>query len=146
MDRAVILELRRKLPNETVERIRYAEPDLFNELRAKLARFAADYRDKVSKARPPLPDSLNDRAQDNWEPLLAIAMTASDEWLQIGTKAALKLSGSESVSNTTGTELLADIKAIFDEKHIDRISTAELINELCSDDENDGQAITEVCR
>lgn len=135
MDRAVILELRRKLPNETVERIRYAEPDLFNELRAKLARFAADYRDKVSKARPPLPDSLNDRAQDNWEPLLAIAMTASDEWLQIGTKAALKLSGSESVSNTTGTELLADIKAIFDEKHIDRISTAELINELCSDDE-----------
>ena len=30
------------------------------------------------------PHSLNDRAQDNWEPLLAIAMTAGDEWLQNG--------------------------------------------------------------
>ncbi|MGE4403834.1 MAG: hypothetical protein AB7F61_19520 [Desulfobulbus sp.] len=30
MDRAVILELRRKLPNEEVDRLRYAEPNLFN--------------------------------------------------------------------------------------------------------------------
>ena len=37
MDRAVIFKLRRKLPHEKVERIRYAEPDLFDDLRSKLA-------------------------------------------------------------------------------------------------------------
>ena len=108
---------------------------MFDGLRAKLARFAEDYSDKVQQARPPLPNSLNDRAQDNWEPLLAIAMTASDEWLRIGTAAALKLSGSESESQTTGTNLLSDIQDIFVEKKVDRISTAELINALCEDDE-----------
>lgn len=88
MDRAVILELRRKLPHEKVERIRYAEPGLFDDLRSKLARFAEDYSDQVRQARPPLPHSLNDRAQDNWEPLMAIAMAAGNEWFQLGTTAA----------------------------------------------------------
>lgn len=135
MDRAIILELRRKLVHEKVERIRYSEPGLFEKFQSKLARFADDYSDKVRQARPPLPNSLNDRAQDNWEPLLAIAMTASNEWLEIGTKVALKLSGGESASQTVGTELLSDIQVIFKEKKVDRIATAELLQALCSDDE-----------
>jgi len=135
MDRSVILELRRKLPHEKVDRIRDAEPCLFADLSSKLARFAEDYSEKVRQARPPLPSSLNDRELDNWEPLLAIAMTASDEWLKIGTMAALKLSGVESASQTIGTELLADIQVIFKEKRVDRIATAELIQALCSNDE-----------
>lgn len=136
MDRAIVLELRRKLPDEKVERIRQSEPGLFDELCSKLARFAEDYSEQVRQARPPLPPSLNDRAQDNWEPLLAIAMTANDEWLRIGTAAALKLSGNESVSQTAGTELLSEIQRIFMEKNVDRISTEELINALCEDHEN----------
>jgi len=135
MDRAVILELRRKLPHEQVERIRYAESGLFDELRSKLGRFSEDYRENVRQARPPLPNSLNDRAQDNWEPLLAIAMIAGDEWLKIGTTAALKLSGGESASQTVGVELLSDIQEIFEEKRVDRISTADLIKTLCDDEE-----------
>jgi putative DNA primase/helicase len=135
MDRAVILELRRKLPHEEVDRIRYAEPCLFDELRSKLARFAEDYSDEVRQARPLLPAILNDRAQDNWEPLLAIAMTVGHEWLKIGTTAALKLSGGENTTQTIGTELLSDIQEIFEEKQVHRISTSELINALCADDE-----------
>ncbi len=135
MDRAVILELRRKLPHESVDRLRYAESDLFPTLRAKLARFANDYSCQVRQARPPLPVSLNDRAQDNWEPLLAIAMVAGGHWLEIGTKAALKLSGTENAAQTIGTELLADIQEIFEARGTDRISTADLIKALCEDDE-----------
>lgn len=147
MDRSVILELRRKMPHEEVDRIRHAEPNLFADLRSKLARFAEDYRDQVRLARPPLPQSLNDRAQDNWEPLLAIALSAGNEWLQLGTSAALKLSGSESAAQTVGTELLADIREIFGADR-DRITTAELIRLLCADEEkpwatfNRGQAIS----
>ena len=135
MDRAVILELRRKLPDEKVERVRYAEPTLFDDLRAKLARFSGDYSDQVRQARPYLPPSLNDRAQDNWEPLLAIAMIAGGDWLDIGTTAALKLSGGESAAQTVGTELLADIKEIFEMKNIDRITSVDLIKALCDDEE-----------
>jgi len=139
MDRAVVLELRRKLPHEKVERIRYAEPNQFGELRSKLARFAEDFSEAVKNARPSLPNSLNDRAQDNWEPLLAIAMTASDEWFKKGTSAALKLSDVESASQTIGTELLSDIQKIFKDKNVDRIATADLLSTLCADDERPWQ-------
>ncbi|RII26682.1 MAG: DNA primase [Geobacter sp.] len=135
MDRSIILELRRKLPHEKVERIRHAEDALFQELSAKLARFAEDNAEAVHDARPVLPEKLNDRAQDNWEPLLAIAMVAGGEWFKSGTAAALKLSGSDGENRTIGTELLSDIQEIFTEQKLDRISTADLIKALCADDE-----------
>lgn len=135
MDRAILLELRRKLPHEQVERLRHAEPELFDNLAAKLARFAEDYRDAVRKTRPELPPSLNDRAQDNWEPLLAIAEVAGGQWLALARDAALKLSGADSQPMTTGTELLSDIREIFDTKRVDRITTGELLTALCDDDE-----------
>jgi len=135
MDRSIKLDLRRKLPHENVERIRHSERDLFNNLSSKLARFAEDNRETVCMARPDLPHSLNDRAQDNWEPLLAIAMVAGGDWFKIGTAAALKLSGGESLSLSVGTELLTDIQEIFEQRGIDRISTADLIKYLCADEE-----------
>ncbi len=72
-DRAIILEMRRKLPNESIERLRHAEGGVFECLASKLARFAQDAGVSIERALPTLPEALNDRAQDNWEPLLAIA-------------------------------------------------------------------------
>ena len=83
MDRAVILELRRKLPRESVQRLRHAERGLFDRLASQLARFAEDAAQSIGEARPELPEALNDRAQDNWEPLLAIADYAGGEWPRI---------------------------------------------------------------
>lgn len=134
-DRAVLLELRRKLDHESVERLRYAPPELFDELTAKLARFSDDCQDTIRSSRPHLPEKLNDRAQDNWEPLLAIADVAGGAWPEKARKAALKIFGSDSPIMSIGTELLHDIKEVFDLKGGDRISTANLITELCRDDE-----------
>jgi len=106
MDRSIVFELRRKLPHESVERIRHAEPGLFNEISSKLARFSEDNSEQVRLARPALPNALNDRQQDNWEPLLAVAMVAGGNWPAIATAAALKLSGSESAAQSIGVELL----------------------------------------
>jgi putative DNA primase/helicase len=148
MDRAILLELRRKLPHEKVERLRHAEPGLFEELRAKLARFADDCREQIRHARPNLPESLHDRAQDCWEPLLAIADVAGGEWPMRARQAALKLSGSEAPTLSIGTELLADIREVFETLGVDRIATWRLIDELCSDAErpwstyNRGKPIT----
>lgn len=135
MDRAIVLELRRKLPAETVDRLRHAEPGLFDELASKLARFSEDFSERVRSARPDLPGSLNDRAQDNWEPLLAIADVAGGPWPTLARQAALKLSGAESPTMSAGTELLADIQHVFDARKVERITTADLIAALCEDDE-----------
>ena len=108
---------------------------MFDSLSSKLARFADDYSEQVRQSRPNLPPSLNDRAQDNWEPLLAIAMVAGDEWLKVATETALKISGNESAAQSIGVELLTDIQEVFEEKAVDRMSTADLIKALCEDEE-----------
>ncbi|MBX3640975.1 MAG: DUF3631 domain-containing protein [Nitrosomonas sp.] len=134
MDRAIILELRRKLGHETVDRLRYADPDLFFTLTRKLARFTDDYREQVRLVRPIPPDALNDRQQDNWEPLLAIAECAGSEWLDRANQVALKLSASDK-SASVSNELLADIQEVFETKNVTRISTADLIGALTEDEE-----------
>lgn len=134
-DRSVNLELRRKMPDESVERLRYAEPQTFENLAAKLARFSEDNREAVRRARPNIPAQLNDRAQDNWEPLLAIADVAGGQWPELARKAALKVSGEAEAPMTNGAELLSDIRAAFERIGRDRIGTADLINQLCADDE-----------
>mgnify|MGYP000857343354 CR=1 FL=1 len=135
LSRSIPIEMRRKLPHESVDRIRNAEPGLFDDLRAKLARFADDCRDRVRHARPPLPEGLSDRQQDNAEPLLQVAMVAGGDWLQIGTDALVKIFGSEDGAKSIGEELLADIREIFESQKVDRISTVDLLKALCTDDE-----------
>lgn len=134
-DRSIILELRRKLPSETVERMHHAPEGYFQELCSRLARFAEDNTDAVKTARPPLPEALNDRARDNWEPLLQVASVTGDKWLQIGIATAEQMAGVENETPTIGAELLADIQDIFREKAVDRISTSDLITALVSDEE-----------
>ncbi|MCL2591583.1 MAG: DUF3631 domain-containing protein, partial [Betaproteobacteria bacterium] len=135
MDRSIIIELRRKLKHEAAERLRYAEPGLFDELRSRICRFATDRREAVQCARPSLPQSLNDRAQDNWEPLIAIADVAGGIWPELARKAALLISGSTDESTSISNELLADIAEVFEARHLDRISTKNLIVALCDDEE-----------
>ena len=134
MDRAVILELRRKLPHESVQRLRHADVGNFQRLASMLARYAQDAGFSISHARPSLPESLNDRAQDNWEPLLAIADLAGGEWPQLARDAALKISGKEQESISLSSELLADIREVFESLHVEKVTTNDLLSELNADD------------
>jgi hypothetical protein len=135
MSRAVVINMQRKLDGEKVCGLRRDSVSLFDRLASMLARFAADYSDTVRLARPTLPESLSDRTQDNWEPLLSIAGCAGAEWVDRATHAALKLSGVETNSQSAGNELLADIQTIFESKQLDKIRTTVLIAALIEDDE-----------
>jgi putative DNA primase/helicase len=135
MSRAVVINLRRKLPHEVVERLRHAEPGLFDDLASRLARFADDHAPQVRRARPALPEALNDRAHDNWEPLLAIAECAGPEWVRRATAAALKLSGAGDEAVSTGNELLADLQEVFESKQVEKIKTTDLLEALVADEE-----------
>ena len=134
MDRAITLELRRKLPSEKVERIRRADPGLFDELRSKLARFAIDHGSEIGRLRPDIPESLNDRAQDNWEPLLAIADFAGGRWPQMARDAA-QGTNSHAEDLSHGEQLLASIRDAFDHDIAQKLSRDELLARLIDDEE-----------
>ena len=58
---------------------------------------------------------LNDRAADNWKPLLAIATLAGGEWSIRGMTAAIRLSGdSEAAAESMGVQMLRAIKGVFE--------------------------------
>jgi putative DNA primase/helicase len=135
MDRAVVLELRRKLATETVDRLRHAEPRTFSRIASKLARLANDHGNVIEKSRPSLPEKLNDRAQDNWEPLLSVADLAGGAWPKRARDAALKLSGADQEEVSLSVELLVDIKSVFDKTKDMRITTADLLQALVDDDQ-----------
>jgi putative DNA primase/helicase len=134
--RSVVAQLRRKLPHENVERLRHAEPGLFDQLKAKIARWAEDNADAIRRARPDLPDALGDREQDNWEPLLAVADLAGGTWPAWSRKAAIKLCARGGDANqSNGANLLADIQEVFEMRKVQRISMSDLLAALIADEE-----------
>ena len=135
MDRAIVVELRRKKSGEAVKKLRHADPGDFDRLTRMLARCAEDFGETIGKMQPILPVELNDRAQDNWEPLLAIADHAGGHWPKTAREAALQLSGSSHEALSVSAELLTDIRDIFEKRGSDRIPTADLLSALSAEDE-----------
>ncbi|MGV8959357.1 MAG: DUF3631 domain-containing protein [Stenotrophomonas sp.] len=134
-DRSIPLRLRRKLPGESVGNIRHADRDAWAALRSRIARWADDNRERVRVARPVPVSGLHDRANDAWEPLLAIAELSGDGWPQKARHAAVALHGVDDGGLSAGVELLADIKAVFENRGIDRLFTSELLDALTTDEE-----------
>lgn len=130
-DRAIELKMRRRLPNEQIEKLRRNELDSLRPIASRCARFAVDNTDLLKNVHPLIPDSLHDRAADNWEPLLAIAELANDEWRQKAIAAAITISGiGDMVSESITTKLLSDIRVIFDDKKATRIFSCHLLDSL----------------
>ena len=100
-------------------------------LKERAARWAAAHLDGLRDARPSIPDALDDRAADGWEPLLAIADAAGRDWPQRARLAALALSCRDvRDDDSLGVKLLADIRTVFEERGVDRLSSAELLASL----------------
>jgi hypothetical protein len=134
-DRSIPLRLRRKLTGERTTKIRHASPATFAELVSKLARFAIDNREAIRTARPAEVEGLNDRANDCWEPLLAVAELAGGNWPRLARIAAATLHGLEEDTPSIGAELLASIRDAFDNRRADRLSTADLLEALAENEE-----------
>lgn len=135
-DRTIVIRMKRKLPDEKVDRLRSRCRERFKPLRQKCVRFAADIRLQIQHAEPPLPEELNDRGQDIWEPLLAIADAAGGNWPKRARQAAVALSGGDGADDDSfNVQLLADIREVFTVKLCDRIPTVELIEALIGMDE-----------
>jgi len=112
-DRSIVIPMQRKTPSEKADRLRRRDTDDHHQLRRQCLRWAIDNAEALKQAAPPVLPALNDRANDLWEPLLAIADHAGGEWPERARKAALKLSGEGAAGEDNRcVELLRDARAI----------------------------------
>lgn len=134
-DRSIVIPMKRKAPGETVKKLR--DPmadDGLDMLRRSLCRWAADDGGKIEAANVQMVDGLNDRAADNWRPLLAIADMAGGDWPAKARAAALALSGDDIAdTDSTRTTLLADIRSIFGDR--DRMTSDAIVARLAMMDD-----------
>lgn len=112
LDRSIVVRLERKRTSEAVESLEF-DDERYADLQRKAARFADDFP-AAARGRPEAPvPGLNDRAQDNWRPLLSIAETIGGEWPQLARTAALLLAAGEDDDADEGVLLLADLHTLF---------------------------------
>jgi hypothetical protein len=131
-DRSIVIRLARKRPDEVARRFRRSEAlDVAEPIARALESWAQDAFLDLESARPEVPSVLDDRAEEAWEPLLAIADLAGGTWPDRARHAAVELSAGRVVEDEAlGVWLLRDIKWVFDQRRIDRLSSADLAASL----------------
>jgi len=128
-DRCLIIPMQRKAPNEICERLqglKALENTVLPRLRQQCARFVQDHAQEIASARPVFPVSLNDRAADISEPLLAIADVAGGPWPTLAREAVVGLAASAEQINPISS-LLLDILTLFLAHGGNRIFTRTLL-------------------
>lgn len=138
MDRAVIVDLKRRRPGETVSRFRLRRDTApLRKLRDKTTRWARD-KDRLkamAETEPDMPESVTDRAQDAWEPLIAIADAAGEHW-PILARAACEELCSDSEDDAHDVGLLQDIHGILEEVQTPFMRSIQLVAALKDCDES----------
>jgi hypothetical protein len=130
-DRAVTIDLKRRLRTETVAPFRPDRADRLDVLIRKAARWAKDHADRIAERDPEMPDGIINREADNWRPLIAIAEEAGGEWSDRARKAAAAAHIAAAGDEASRLEvLLGDIRVIFTEQGKDEIPSADLVRGL----------------
>jgi putative DNA primase/helicase len=118
-DRSIEIDMVRKRRDEQVQRLRRRDGKELDVLAQKVARWVRDNFARLQVSQPEIPQALNDRAADAWEPLFAIAELAGGDWPARARQAAVSLSGAqEKDDDSLGTQLLADIREVFTDEQI----------------------------
>lgn len=135
MTRSVIIKMRRRAQGETVEQFRTRKEGAIGQiLRERLQNWAAEVGVDAGNAWPELPNGVEDRNAEIWEPLIAVADAAGGEWPEIARKACQAIIESSLDRRVSlGIRLLGDLKTLFDKAGKDKLSTAYLLDMLASE-------------
>ena len=132
-DRSVPIRLERKSVEQTVMKFRDAGArEHMKEISSKLARWANDIQGNLSLS-PSIPELLNDREGDLAVPLLSIADNAGEEWSERCRRSLVSILADrveDADAAGTGAMLLSDIRDIFAETNVRRMTSADLANML----------------
>ncbi len=134
LDRSLVLRLVRKKPEDEVEAFRHREAEaLAAPLREDSEAWAEQSLDALAAARPKPVDGLSDRANDAWEPLLAIAEQIGGDWPEEAREVAIQLHEAEQAKEATPQVLLlAAIRTVTKDAG-DRWRTKDLLSRLNHD-------------
>jgi hypothetical protein len=114
-DRGVNITMRRRATSEKVSQFRpRRDAPILEALRGRLAAWATQHFDELSKAEPEMP--VEDRAADTWEPLIAVADAAGGRWRSIARAACSALVAAAEAADeerSLAVKLLVDIRQIF---------------------------------
>lgn len=126
-DRSIVIIMRRKLSDETVLKMPLNGSEQFNDVRQKCKRWATDNFELLTKHAPTLPRHNNDREVDNWTPLFSIADACNQSK---GVLTAMMHISPKDEDDGIGPMILGDIRKIFEEQGMDRISSSDLVGYL----------------
>jgi hypothetical protein len=131
LSRSILIPMRRRLPNEEVEPYRSRQHDQEGK---RIFDVLSEWTSSVSFNLPELPEEIQDRNADIWEPLLMVADAAGGQWPKKARVAAVALVAA-STHNTPslGLRLLSDIRNVF--MGDDLVPTTDLIKRLIALDE-----------
>jgi hypothetical protein len=136
LTRSVIVNMRRRAPNETVEPFRRRiELEKGERLRQRLELWASSITEQIQNKWPEMPAGITDRAADVWEALLSVADTAGGAWPKRARDAAVALVASSiRGEGSLGIRMLTDIRTIFGDR--EALATKTLLSELINMDES----------
>lgn len=127
IDRSIPITMKRRHATEQIEFFRQDHTDDLKVLRRKAARWVSDNMPSLTEADPDIPEYLLNRAADNWRPLLAIADLIGGEWPGVARKIAKETIEEDSSHRT---QLLFDIKGVFEDQAVDRMASSDLCEAL----------------
>lgn len=132
VDRSIQLEMRRRTASEKVDRFEAGRSlrEALAPLAQKCVRWSQDQRSHLLSSRPVVPAGIDDRAADCWYGLLAIADAAGGRWPSLARAIAVAVMSGRDNSEGLGVELLHDLKALFDSRDVDRLSTSNIVAAL----------------
>jgi hypothetical protein len=134
LTRSVVVRMRKRAPNERIEAFRRRHHEVPGHLlRDRLSMWAASVENEVTEivdAEPDLPDGVEDRDADVWEPLIAVADAASGNWPDLARVTAVTFvtASRERGETSLGVRLLSDLREVFGEA--DQRSTAYILTAL----------------
>ncbi len=113
-DRAVNIEMRRRMPGEVITKFRLrTDLPALHDLRDRLGEWVSSVSEVLEVPVTDLPAGLEDRAEDAWEPLLAVASAAGGHWPQRAHTAAVKLTQDVDDDDQSDVRILADVRTTF---------------------------------
>ncbi|MBN0974258.1 MULTISPECIES: DUF3631 domain-containing protein [unclassified Gordonia (in: high G+C Gram-positive bacteria)] len=132
--RSIHFRMRKRIPaTEPLDRYRRKDAEAeAAPMRAKLTQWSeSTVTDALADARPDLPDGVEDRPAEVWEPLIAVADTIGGQWPTRAREACCAFVFARSADGPSlGVEILTAIHEIMAARKVDDITTTALITEI----------------
>src|SRR5215475_1688022 len=129
VDRSIPIPVHRKFTTDICSKLRARDTEPAKPIHTAIVKWASnpELLLRLKEARPDMPPGLDDRREDIWEPLLAIADELGGELPELARRAAQELSPTEDEQGF-GAAILAQVRQVVGER--DRVMSKDLIDGL----------------